>query len=105
MTLSPAMQNKLLFLMNEHLDIRESFAQPHVVYMQEQQFLKFMFAAQKGEHKVTFEQLKAEYVDMKKEPIITMVRKSDDVFYNYELLGRLNDELQEKILNKLAGKT
>jgi hypothetical protein len=85
-TLSLAMQDKLLLLMSEHLSIRESFPQPHMIYMQESQFLRFMFAAQKAGHKVTFEQLKAEYVDMKKEPVITMVRSYGDTSNNYKIL-------------------
>jgi len=89
--LSMAMQNKLLLLMSEHLSIRESFPQPHVIYMQETQFLRFMFAAQKGGHKVTFEQLKAEYVDMKKEPVVTMVRSYGDTSNNYKILDVIQD--------------
>lgn len=75
--LTTAWQNKLLLLLSSYFNVHESWPEDHVIYVPEIMFVKFLFAAQKNEITAcTLKQLNAEYVDMRKEPQITVVRLS-----------------------------
>jgi hypothetical protein len=74
MCLTAHWQNKLLDYLHQHFGISESFQEDHVIYVREQQFVKFLFAMQANGVSCSLAQLKAEYIDFRKEPHVTVVR-------------------------------
>ena len=84
MRLSLAWQNKLLSLLHQHFGISESYTEDHLMYVPSHQFVMFLFAMQKAGFSVTLKQLNAEYVDIKKEPQITVVRPYVGNYARYE---------------------
>lgn len=91
LTLTLAMQNKLLGLLNDHFGINESYDKPHVIYVSNESFAKFTLAVAAAGHKITVQALKAEQVDMNKEPVITVVRGKPGAFYSYQPLGATHE--------------
>ena len=83
LTLSMHWQNKLLLLLSR-FGIHESFVEDHILYMNEKSFIELLFAAKEADISVSLSQLKAEYVDMHKEPRITVCRPNNLTYQKYE---------------------
>lgn len=81
-------QNKLLLFLSAHFGIYESWTEDHIVYVPEQVFIKFLFAVQAKGITVSLTQLNAEYVDMRKEPQITVVRVFNGDYSNYSEIDK-----------------
>lgn len=82
-TLSAHWQNKLLLLLTR-FGIHESFVEDHILYMNEKLFVELLFAAKDADISVSISQLKAEYVDMHKEPRITVCRPHNMTYQKLE---------------------
>ena len=56
----------------------------HIIYMNEKSFTQLLFSIKSAGISVTLKQLKAEYVDMNKEPRITVIRPYTGSYQKYE---------------------
>ena len=83
MQLSAHWQNKLLMILSSH-GIFESYPEDHIIYMNEKSFTQLLFSIKSARINVTLKQLKAEYVDMNKEPRITVIRSYTGSYQKYQ---------------------
>lgn len=73
-TLSLAIQNKVLRALNSALGINESYPEPHVITMKPRLFGEFVAACAELEDPPSLKQLKVEKVDLLKEPRRTVIK-------------------------------
>lgn len=75
MTLSLAIQNKVLHQLNQAFGISESWDKPHEITCYPSDFARFMALLAKMESPPTIKQLKVEYVDIRKDVLRTTVQQ------------------------------
>lgn len=91
LTLNAKLQSKLIIPLHTCFGITESFFEDHIIIVSERAFVEFLFELKKVGENVTMDQMKAEYIDLNKQPRITVVRKFGDQHHNYEILEKNNE--------------